>query len=400
MNFLKKNLTLLWAAVLVLNACSKKNEDLSLPPVIQPESKAYLKLENADELNTLIDEVAKMSDVDYQKWKSSVGLTRTLYDRFVAAEVKLLEQNTAQVSIADSTFFYTYEGQLRSKNGLLLDKVLNETGVIGVGNMVIRYENGNVYFVSDIENTESIALLINKNITATAFDNKNGILSAVGMPESGNAQHQNESTINATDLYITLSSSGQQSFNYVVYSRRHDGGLGGKRRHWIDLNENYTIIPIAVSGSHVTWSVTYRFYMQFTQQKKVLFSWNVYPSKSFGHFFFKVNMPDWSYYPGGITGVQYGLSWENHHKVTSYGAAYTPALSETTFEGVPGYFVNYETVSATHPTYTIYRSDASQSVPTSGNLGSPIVLKRTQMGLRVLSSVFDVGENYIDHYSH
>jgi hypothetical protein len=64
---------------------------------------------------------------------------QTLYDRYIQVEKELLAKGTPyRITSKDSVFFLVKNNHLDSKNGILIDKVLNQNALIQIGNEVYR----------------------------------------------------------------------------------------------------------------------------------------------------------------------------------------------------------------------------------------------------------------------
>jgi hypothetical protein len=139
-----KNINIIYffilALVMTVTYACKKNIELSSNEELEAQTKSstYLKLADFAALKTLLYDVGRMTDTEYVVWKNEQSL-QTLYDRYIQVEKELLAKGTPyRITSKDSVFFLVKNNHLDSKNGILIDKVLNQNALIQIGNEVYR----------------------------------------------------------------------------------------------------------------------------------------------------------------------------------------------------------------------------------------------------------------------
>lgn len=140
-----KNLNIIYFSILFIvlagtYACKKNTENYhgELDTKIAPSN--YLKLADFNAFKNLLSHIGKMSDFEYSEWKNENNLN-TLHGRFNKLQQELSSGHSYQIGERDSIFFLVRNNHLDSKNGILIDKVLNEDGLIQIGDELYRSVN-------------------------------------------------------------------------------------------------------------------------------------------------------------------------------------------------------------------------------------------------------------------
>lgn len=141
-----KNLNIIYFPLLFIvlvgtYACKKNTENFRGDLDTKIASSNYLKLADFNAFKNLLSQIGKMSDFEYSAWKNENNLN-TLYGRFSIVQQELLSSgHSYQIKERDSSFFLVRNSHLDSKNGILIDKVLNEDGLIQIGDELYRFVN-------------------------------------------------------------------------------------------------------------------------------------------------------------------------------------------------------------------------------------------------------------------
>lgn len=357
---------ILIGAASLFGACNKDHTESAIPAGEGSlRQSGYLKVKDANELTNLITRVSRMTDDEYARWKVSAGLTRSLYDRFIELENKLLASDSKTVPAQDSSFFYFNNGHLVSKGGLL-DRVVNDFGLIQVNDLVVRYQGGNVFYAA--EKSEEKNILMNSDATATELFQK--------------TQNYIKDNSHTAARGVTMYPTEVKNYSTSVMLFTALNTLTPKRKHWADLMEDHVIIPSS-GTSYVTWHVQHKLYYHFTQQKKVVFTWNRYPARTKGYIGFgSAGLPVWPYTPGSFFGYAYNVSDNTGWPA---GQTYSPN-PPVMWGGAEAYF---ETPGNDGHTYfQIY--DGTKPDAVSGYLGSPLEVQTPSLNIGIRSYVFDV----------
>lgn len=130
-------LNIIFLAILFLIgclSCQKNSTDIVAIPDILSNSSMLKVVDNQDLLETL-EKVSTMKSAEYTVWKQERNFY-SLYDRYQ----KLIDGDSMKVlSPTDTLFFYYRNHHLDSKNGLLLDRILNSQGQININGKVYTF---------------------------------------------------------------------------------------------------------------------------------------------------------------------------------------------------------------------------------------------------------------------
>ncbi|WP_300602317.1 hypothetical protein [Niabella sp.] len=315
----------------------------------------YLKFESIATFNETISKLMAMSDSEYQKWKRNSGLKKSLYDQFLQ-----IEATPGGNNIIDSNFFFygKEDGLLRSKNGIPLDKVLNSKGIVQVGEYLLRYHNNNVFYLQASKSELQTNSFLDANLN---LDKELSNFRADIKAERIKSFPKMKALMATTDPIIQPSSN--QQFDYEIAAQRFD--VDSKTRKFIRLHENYIVVPTGTDALGGTiWSCIYKFYIEFTQQRKQYFIWGTY---------------------GANTYLDY-LSVETIDGTPGHGIMYAPGnvqignaiypTSDGRFTYTKNFLADndvYTVGFGAHPTYELYNSNgptgpASTLLPNINNL--------------------------------
>lgn len=274
----KHNYALLLSCLIVTIfsiSCKKEVTKDNQIPIVEEESKkvSFLSLGSYQELNDLIQKLPSMSDHDYSEWKKTNRNFKSLYDRLLAvqSEIEKNQQNeaiVAKILNRESAHFYMGpDGRLRIKSaGELLSHYLTWDGLIKVGDVLMKYQNGNVYFTNyayeDLVNFIGDKIVDNYkikkiDISILLRNTKTNIVSKPKTLYTGNG-------------YVGNSGLAQE----YLFANRFESN---NRRFYIDLIEEFLIMVLPYYGSwpnDLYWNIDYKLYIKFGHQKKTLFGWN------------------------------------------------------------------------------------------------------------------------------
>ncbi|MGC4232055.1 MAG: hypothetical protein QM594_03505 [Niabella sp.] len=325
-------------------SCKKDISEANISEDFGSSAKDYLVLKNGEELDGLISRVSNMSDSAYNIWKAENNLKYSLYDKFVETsnQVERLEAEDDKIKVVDTSFFYFKNDMVYSKNGVLLDKILNQYGVIQIGQYILRYQNNNTFYINaneierkSINGEKQFKDLYQTFKKASPFTNDS----------------QKGTYARSADGVIRNPQSGQQ-YNYELAYQEDKINALYRYRTW--LFESHIVYPTGRTDMWGTpiWSTNYRVYFQFSLQKRFIASWvnmGAFTNLSFFHVESKVGLwgkSGFVYCPGTIV----------------YESQTFPVTDNTT----P---FNYTSTSATStamgafPTKEIYKTNTTVDMP-------------------------------------
>ncbi|MGE9312362.1 hypothetical protein ACLOAU_11975 [Niabella sp. CJ426] len=356
-NFIKKKRTGILSCAIILfcltNIISCKKDVIEeAPPSI--EKKDYLILKNGEEFDRLISMVSNMSDSAYNKWKVENNLKHSLYDKFVESsnEVERIKTEDEKKRVIDTNFFYLKNNMVYSKNGILLDKVLNQFGVIQIGQHILRYQNNNTFY-ADVNEANQKPINANMPFSELALRFKNA-------PSlDGNLSKKNGTQARSVDGIITNPRNGQQ-YNFELAYQEDEVDPVYRYRTW--LFESHIVYSTGRTDfwGKPIWSTNYRVYFQFSLQQRLLGNWinmGAYTNLSFFHIESKVGLgrSGFVYCPGIIT----------------YGDQTYPVADNTTPFNHTSPSVT-STAMGAFPTKEIYKTNTNVDMPDYISIGPPL----------------------------
>lgn len=372
---MKKTFIYVTTLALLAASCSKSDSIKNIP-VEKKQTSAYLKFSGADDFFAEINKVSKMDDQQYANWKKEKQLSKTLFDRYLEVEKKVQsvesEQDKQRSLLQDTSYFYYKDDQLFSKNGIILDKLLNVNGVVMVGNVVIRYQNKQMYYVIN-PNQEIINTMNLSDVSGVEIE----------------TMLKNKTTPRAADHTVSHTFGQSGTYLYNLKGQRFDFS---NRRHFVNLYEQYIMVPTADNST----AITYKLYFEFGQHKKVLFSWNTYPSKTYCQSINVESHPDFN----GAVNLGGFIAPAGLFNTFSDRPYQGTILNQFSYPiNPPNHLFNvnssFETVNATHPTYDVFNGNSSFRSNSFGDPSSSVTLLTARIKLNATVKAFDTDNRTI-----